>query len=369
MTGRRTIVSLACLLLCLAVLAQTTSLPSTDQHRPGHFAGWLTNGPAVVGAFSRTVTNIWLVPQPQRIRRSVPTNLPPEIRLRLLTNQSFSARGSNPPTYLTNLASLTNTVFDHYLPGSLNYLVWTNFIAHTNGRTTSIWRSRTHPLGWPGKPPDVVWNTTCLMWGMRGLTALSPCWQAEGYSGQVPITALTRRHGYTRGHDLGPEGFHANFAGQKVWFLHTNDSVVEVTILGEVVRPPASGRDYTILLFNRDLPASIEPMRVIASTNIFTKASKYAYCDGAPCPVFKTVQTGNVSADIPGFALNTFNGGDSGSPNMLPMPGELIFYSGRTTSGPSPQMQADMDELCRREGLDPKQYQMQWLDLSGYPSY
>jgi hypothetical protein len=51
------------------------------------------------------------------------------------------------------------------------------------------------------------------------------------------------------------------------------------------------------------------------------------------------------------------------------MPGELVFYSGRTTSGPTPEVQADMDELCRQEGLDPKGYQLQWADLSGYPSY
>jgi hypothetical protein len=62
-------------------------------------------------------------------------------------------------------------------------------------------------------------------------------------------------------------------------------------------------------------------------------------------------------------------GGDSGAPNLLPLPGELIFCGGRTTSPPSPQMQADMDELCRLEHLDPKRYQMQWVDLSAFPSF
>ena len=57
------------------------------------------------------------------------------------------------------------------------------------------------------------------MWGMTGLTALSPCWSGEGSPGQVPITALTRRHGYARGHDMGPQGFSKAHAGQKVWFL------------------------------------------------------------------------------------------------------------------------------------------------------
>jgi hypothetical protein len=62
--------------------------------------------------------------------------------------------------------------------------------------------------------------------------------------------------------------------------------------------------------------------------------------------------------------VDIWKGGDSGSPNMLPLPGELVFSGGRATSGPGPEMQADMDELCRREGLDPQRYQMQWVELS-----
>jgi hypothetical protein len=270
---------------------------------------------------------------------------------------------------VTNIVSRTNQVFQQFLPGSLNYLVWTNFISHTNGRSVVIWNNRWHPEGWPARAPSVVWNTNCLMWGMRGVTALSPCWQGEGSSGQVPITALTRRHGYTRGHGMGPEGLHKNFAGQKVWFLATDNRMIETTILMEVVRPPVNGRDYTILLFSRDLPESIEPMRVIGLTNVFAAHPRYGYCQGAPFVLFKTEQAGNVSADVPGFMLDTMKGGDSGSPNMLPMPGELVFFGGRTTSGPSPEMQSDMDELCRTEGLDPKNYRLQWVDLSAYPVY
>src|SRR5436190_21620083 len=39
--------------------------------------------------------------------------------------------------------------FLYYLPGSLNHLIWTNFIAHTNGRDMNIWLTRTHPPDWP----------------------------------------------------------------------------------------------------------------------------------------------------------------------------------------------------------------------------
>jgi hypothetical protein len=209
------------------------------------------------------------------------------------------------------------------------------------------------------------------MWGMKGMTALSPCWEEEGNSGQVPITALTRRHGYARGHDMGPDGFGTGFAGKKVWFLTTQNALVLVTVRRQVVRTrQGSGRDYCILLFGSDLPETIQPMRVVSPALIFTVPhSKYVFSSQIPCPIFKTEQTGNVSAEVPGFTLNTFKGGDSGSPDMIPLPGELIFWTGRSTSGASPEMQADMNELCRREGLDPQKYQLQWDDLSGYPTY
>jgi hypothetical protein len=217
------------------------------------------------------------------------------------------------------------------------------------------------------------------MWGYSGMTALSPCWEAEGNSGQTPITALTRRHGYSRGHSMTDyDGFTTNFTGRKVWFVTAGQTLVERRVLKAVVRtiPRGAQRDYTILLFDQDLPESIEPLRVVAFTNLITKCP---FSAGAPLPIFRTEQGNGVSAGVPGFSLPTWKGGDSGSPDMLPMPpasgnvplklGELIFFGGRSTSGPSPEMQSDMDTLCRMAALDPHKYQLQWLDLSGYPSY
>ena len=37
------------------------------------------------------------------------------------------------------------------------------------------------------------------------------------------------------------------------------------------------------------------------------------------------------------------------------------------TSPPSAAMQADMDMLSRKAGLDPAKYQMQWVNLDSYP--
>jgi hypothetical protein len=296
------------------------------------------------------------------------------------TNSNQSAL-SNPPQPATQPVWVTNgptvfrqnpplpQTFDHFIPSSLPQLIWTNFIAHTNGKSTSIWSTRSRPPDWPRRPPLAQWNTNSLLWGMRGLTALSPCWEDEGGPGQCPITALTRRHGYTRGHGMGDEGFTTGRNGKKIWFLAADNSIVTVKVSMMVIRASMGfdGRhDYTIFLFDKDLPASIQPMRV---TSEKIAGAKYPARRDPPWICFQTEQNGNVSAGLAPFLLNAAKGGDSGSPDMLPLPGELVFLRGRSTTGPTPEMQADMDELCRRGRLNPAKYQLQWVDLSMFPSY
>lgn len=309
------------------------------------FIGWSTNGASIVQRYR--VAREWKSPFPTN-NPVVATN-PMIMRMRA-ANSAF-----------------TNQVFVGFLPESLNHLVWTNFIAHTNGRDMSVWFQRTRPTSWPTNAPLLQWNTNSLLWGMKGLTALSPCWEGEGYPGQVPITLLTRRHGYTRGHSMGAEGFHTHWRGSKVWFLAADNSLVTRTILREVVHAGKQG-DYTMFLFDRDLPDTIQPIRVAALGEVQARYLSLAH-GGGNCPIFKTEQSGQVSADVPGFTVNTWKAGDSGSPNLLPLPGELVFIGGRSTSGPSPEMQADMDALSKMEGLNPNVYQLQWVDLSQYPSY
>jgi hypothetical protein len=318
-----------------------------------------TNGPVV---FQSRMIAAQALQGPPVAYYPPPTELPPELRRDMLTFVSAAN--------VTVVKGSSNR-FDHFLPESLNNLVWTNFIAHTNGRNMLVWSTRSHPPGWPAQPSQLEWNPTCLMAGMRGMTALSPCWELEGNPGQAPITALTRRHGYARGHDMGPDGVGSTWAGKKVWFLTAQNKVIQMTVAREVVRTaPVARRDYTILLFSSDLPDSIQPMRVVPEKDIFSLPhSKYVGLTDVPSPVFKTEQSGYVSADVPGFTVNTYKGGDSGSPNMLPLPGELVFWNGRSTSGASPEMQADMDQLCRLQGLDPKKYQLEWVDLSAFPVY
>ena len=347
--------------VCVASSTSTNSnsKPATTSHASSvrQFNGLVTNGPAICTSY-KVLTSLTLSNSNGVV--SVPEGLA------RMTNRAIDHLF---PGWRTPYAS-TNFEFDHFRPESLNNAVWTNLLARTNGRTTKVWSTRLHPPGWPTKPPEVRWATNGLLWGMKGMTALSPCWENEGGSGQVPITALTRRHGYTRGHQLGPEGFNKVMAGRKVWFVTVDNLLVQRTVVRDVGRtkPDMNGkhRDYTILLFNEDLPPSIEPMRVISYANL---PVKYPPPVCGPWPIFQIEQGGSVSAGIPEFTLNTWKGGDSGSANMLPLPGELVFYSGRSTTGPDAGMQADMDELCRLQGLDPRRYQLQWADLSAYPSY
>jgi hypothetical protein len=325
----------------------------------GPFVGWMTNGAAVLRLY---LVNTQVLPGLPLSYCPPPENLPPEVRSAMLLFRSA-----------TNVRVLTNTTsaFDHFLPESLNHAVWTNFFGNTNGKSMAIWSRRTRPADWPASPALVTWNPNSLIWGMKGLTAICPCWEWEGPPGCTPITALTRRHGYARGHSMGPDRFGTELAGRKVWFLTTNNLIVEARILRQVVRTrETSNRDYTLVLFAHDLPPSIEPMRVMAASDVFAMPHcKYWYVPGTPSLLLKTEQGGNVSADVPGFTVDTMKVGDSGSPDMLPLPGELVFLNGRTSSGPSPKMQADMDELCRLEGLDPAKYQLQYPNLSNYPTY
>jgi len=328
--------------------AQTPLQPMTSV-RTTNDLGLATNGPAVVHLFQ--ITQSWTNERPLPANPMLATN----------------------PTYLRMRqpsSSWTNAVFESFRPDSLNYAVWTNFMARTNGRDMQIWSDRHMPQAWTNRPA-VRWNTNSVIWEMKGLTALSPAWQIAAGGGQVPFTALTCRHAYTRGHGLGPEGFQTAAAGRKIWFLTRDNVLVEAVIKRHVTRASATNgvyRDYTIVLFDRDLPDTIDSMSVASLAEVQAKY-RFPAQGNWPCPIFQTEQGGYVSTSIAPLVVNTWKPGDSGSPNMIPIPGELLFFSGRSTSGPSREMQEDMDELCRLERLDPKKYQLRRPDLSKFPDY
>jgi hypothetical protein len=259
---------------------------------------------------------------------------------------------------------ITNT-FAGFVAGSLADTIWSSL--HLEGQNTKLWEFWQLPAGWPSTPPVLRWDTNSLIWGRKGMTAISQVCEGEGAFGQGSITALTPRHGYLRGHGMGPSGLHPEKVGRRVWFCTRDNQVIERKVKLLVTRFMDEGkvRDYSIILFDADLPATIEPMRVTDPDKV---RRKYCFGDPSHKPVSMTLQGGFVSAGIPGWTV-PFGGGDSGAPTMLPLPGELAMFGGLTTSPPSAEMQADMDMLSLKAGLDPRRYQMQWVDLDSYPDF
>ena len=235
---------------------------------------------------------------------------------------------------------ITNT-FAGFVAGSLADTIWSSL--HLEGRNTKLWE----------------------FWQLPA--AISQVREGEGAFGQGSITALTRRHGYLRGHGMGPSGLHPEKVGVRVWFCTRDNQVIERKVKLLVTRFMDEGkvRDYSIILFDADLPATIEPMRVTDPDKV---KRKYLFDDLSHKPVMMSLQGGFVTAGVAEWTVPVA-GGDSGAPRMLPLGGELVFLWGISTSPPSAEMQADMDMLSLKAGLDPRRYQMQWVDLDSYPDF
>lgn len=253
---------------------------------------------------------------------------------------------------------------------------WTHLCNSTNSRTPNLFSSQSHPPGWPTTYPVLVWDANGLLYNRPGFTAISGCNTFENmtdtFHGQCRVTALTRRHGYLRGHGMGSQGKRTDWDGKKVWFCKPNGEVYEAVVDRGYVRlsdgPPRI--DYTIVLFKDDLPAEITPLRVI----------NYPWVGTYVTPVyFRVCQHNYVSANEPlanPLPLGerppfndhiTYVAGDSGSPNLLLTPaGELIFRCGSNTTGASTQMQVDMNDLSDDIGLIPSNYQLQWYPVDWF---
>jgi hypothetical protein len=240
-----------------------------------------------------------------------------------------------------------------------------HWATYTNSKTCSLWSSR--PTTDP--PTGLAWDTTCLLYGKTGFTAISQCSQFAP-RGQMPVTLLTPRHGYTRGHGAGTpdnEPFHdlnSHFNGSNVYFCTASGTLVTATVTNAYTRCWGSdGLDYTILIFNAGLPPTIQPMEVTYSPPTYYSV------------VFNTAQSGYMTANHPPFwgsyapfgisppivaapdafppfnQYPTFLADDSGSPSMVPETDDvLVFLYGDTTTGPCPQMQTDMDTLSTSVG-------------------
>ena len=146
----------------------------------------------------------------------------------------------------------------------------------------------------------------------------------------MPVTLLTRRHGYTRGHGRGTNGLRTDIiAGSKVWFCTASNTVVEMTVAADLVRVESvdgNNYDYSVVVFTQDVPASVSPISVmsLAELEIY-----YWNTPDLPYMFLGTEQGGHCAANVPPFVFDISKGGDSGSPNLIPSPeNKLIMFSG-----------------------------------------
>ena len=135
---------------------------------------------------------------------------------------------------------------------------WTNY---TNNKSCILWSNE----GTGDPPTGLAWTTP--FYGKTGFTAISQRNEFEPAPGQCPVTALTPRHGYTRGHGMGfpgdSGGFNSAFNGSNVYFCAASGTLVTATVANGYTRYDTNNNyDYTILVFNADLPSTIQPMAV-----------------------------------------------------------------------------------------------------------
>ncbi len=268
-------------------------------------------------------------------------------------------------------------------PGNLPCLVWSNVMSQTN-------KSERQYVSWDSIS-NVVRNTNCLIYPAYGSTGIFQTYlTGDGHgglsgSGGVPGVLVTRRHVIIRGHDNGwvNVGQTNGVWGTQILFYDRTNGVYVATAtnaLGHVYDTNYPGLDYCLMFLTADVPANIEPVPQIYAAEYFAKyASALPAVSPYTQPLEASIYPACVSWSAPGFpsflnAGGPWVGGTSGSPNLLLMPtatGEtLLMYSGRTTSGISAQMLADIAALTRTAGLDPSNpdYQPQIVSLSQFPN-
>jgi hypothetical protein len=255
---------------------------------------------------------------------------------------------------------------------TLPEVIWTNFVRLTNGRSPRLMSERAATPGWPTHGGRAVRNPQSFVAGVRGVTgwssgAFSP-WAPNHLDMQAPATVVTRRHALGCGHCAGaPSTLTTNYNGRRMFFVTTNNQIIARTLAARITRLHFTNNvrvDYSVYLFNEDLPDSIEPVRVMIQSEFNTKTRAQ---DVWTWPLMGRCQHGYV-------------GSTRSAGHPMAVPGDSGHYSGFVLNGPQGlewvallpvlpgyEYQRDLDELSRWADLDPADYQMQWFDLSGFP--
>lgn len=254
-----------------------------------------------------------------------------------------------------------------------------------------LWSSHSHAENDFTETPTAAWNTNCYVHDFVGKTAMAICSSVPQDShGQVPLTLVTRRVAVTAGHQLM-----INPTGSNVFFVTRSNTVSAHTIADWVYK--ASG-DYSLVQFDSDVPDSIEVMRCVPYRN---GDSSYSYIYTLMPATSKLLGTiwrcQHYEVCLPAKELadwwwhwdqyqycdymhtriedvhHWWVAGDSGGPNMLPIPAdgggvELLLY--HCTSGVTinAAFEADIAALATANGCDPTlaKYKLSFADLSAY---
>jgi len=301
--------------------------------------------------------------------------------------------------------------------GTLGWHVWTNVLEKSYGCDDSLYSKRSRPDGWVDGTSYTGTGTPALEWSTNGLlrqftnyTAISQMNSFCGCPGQMPVTLLTRRHAYMRGHDTVHDGdgngwtVKTNYAGQRVWFCDENNNVVTATVKASfggrgVVDGSIHYTDFVVLLFEEDVPSTIANMPVCLAQFYYEEVKVGSWDDPGchPRPLqratYITISQCNKVGIFPhptrpGFPQEAL-AGDSGSPEMLPVRDGLVMFGGATTTGlgscklpgcktpfagPEPGFNADtfvqyaVEELNKWAGLDSRDpaYNLEYADLSEF---
>jgi hypothetical protein len=302
---------------------------------------------------------------------------------------------------------------------NLSYAIWTNCMARGMAHKSPV---RFLSGGGSG-PANMLYNTNSLIYGWKGATAIMTF--HEGLGGQHPITMVTRRHGYCAGHQTIPANgvgkstygqtnaynFYSTQGGETnigVWFIGTNNTHYRMVIYDAVSSShsiwqpitlnhfypnrlttnvcPYDG-DVGIYMFTEDVPPAVEVMRVSHRVSTITlqtlpngfplaRAALHAGTNSISYPSLDhwvPWLSQNQQFDLFGWGMGVrtlaecgyYCPGDSGHPEMLPMPnGELVLIGGTSGSVVDRTMQAFCDMLTVRAGLNTNDYQLQVVDLS-----
>lgn len=263
---------------------------------------------------------------------------------------------------------------------SLGYALETNYWARTNAilnyhpETDQPW------TGYQRSSTNVAkyrLNTTSVMYGKRGATAISV---AQFGSTENRLCLITRRHAVGAGHYGGV----AN--GQIVYFIGTNGLLHGMVTSNTWIEPVhVSGsvmpgfENWAIVTFTKDVPSDVEPMKLAGPLIAGREGSVFGLIEhlfppmkGKHFPAVLFVcqhgYCGRLTQPHPEGIIG-MDGGDSGSPGFILLGDECVNIGGVSMGYPTTNMLYRVNYLTRRLGLNTNDYQPHFVSLTNYPAW